>query len=159
MEGRHFSSPSAGVAFVGPPIWKQGRVLRLPAWGVFGCTPSMVFKGFSPRTPFFPAPQWACGVGTWDGDVATPRPRSLAGCCRWGWELGLACFPAVSRTGKGRQSRDVIREGGGVPVEIPSPDRKTMRLAVPKGERAFGGGRGAGRGGKQTQKALVWELK
>lgn len=69
------------------------------------------------------------------------------GCPSAPLSLGLARFPAVSGTGKGRQSRDVIREGGGVPVEIPSPDRKTMRLAVPKGERAFGGGRG----GKQTQ--------
>lgn len=87
------------------------------------------------------------------GDVAAPGPASsrvIISAVSW----GLACFPAVSGTGKGRQYRDVIREGGGVPVEIPSPGRKTMCVALPNWERVVLGVGGEGRGSEPKRLCL-----
>lgn len=81
-------------------------------------------KGYrGERSPCVYSTEGLPGAGNSAGRM---RPRS--GCVGWGtwlrlgsenlWVIisavswGLACFPAVSGTGKGRQYRDVIREGG-----------------------------------------------
>lgn len=96
-------------------------------------------------------PRGSCvGWGTWLR-LGSENLRVIISAVSW----GLACFPAVSGTGKGRQYRDVIREGGGLPVEIPSPGRKTMCLALPNWERAPLGVGGEGRGGSEPERLCL----
>lgn len=106
-------------------------------------------QGCGGTEPLCAAPSVYLGLGTalagfgcagWGRGCPGPtNSRVIISAVCW----GLACFPAVSGTGKGRQYRDVIREGGGVPVEIPSPGRKTMCVVLPNWERVVLGEGGA----------------